>query len=196
MKLNIYRSVKAEPETTTKLHAPKTTMRPPGNVPYVVDNLWEWKRPKGYPNRRCSVFANPDPETARKSGAKGGTVFRVEFQGEFKLCQTKDLEDSKFHAECDSLKKLLFKLLKTDWLNEKLEEKVKLGRLWMPCVTKDEMNYLFGSVEQLRKVRDEAFNSIRYWDEVVLVAKNATLPYGFAELFFEAKEGYYLRQID
>jgi hypothetical protein len=91
VKLDIYRSVKADPDPTTKLNGPKKTMRPPGNVPYVVDNLWEWKRPKGYPNRRCSVFANPDPETAGKSGAAGGTVFRVEFEGEFNLCQLKDM---------------------------------------------------------------------------------------------------------
>jgi hypothetical protein len=194
--MDIYRSVKAEPDTTNKLHVPKTTMRPPGNVPYVVDNLWEWKRPKKYPNRRCSVFANPDPETAKKSGSTGGTVFRVEFKGEFKLCQLKDIEDSKYHPECDSLKKLLLKHVGTDWPNRKLEEKVNLGRLWMPCITKDEMNYLFGSVEQLRKIRDEVFNAIRYWEDVVLVAKDAAVPYRFAELFFEARDGYYLRRVD
>jgi hypothetical protein len=43
------------------------TRRPPSNVPYIVDNLWEWKRPEGYPNRRYSVFCSPSPEIARES---------------------------------------------------------------------------------------------------------------------------------
>ena len=61
------------------------------------------------------------------------------------------------------------------------------------------MNYLFGSVEQLRKIRDEVFEAIRYWEDVVLVAKNSAMPYRFAEVFFEAQDtdgGYYLRPID
>ena len=44
--LKIFRSAKAKPGTTTELHKYRNTMRPPGNVPYVVDNLREWKRPK------------------------------------------------------------------------------------------------------------------------------------------------------
>jgi hypothetical protein len=37
---SIFRSVKSEPDTTTKLRMPKSTMRAPTYVPYVVDNLW------------------------------------------------------------------------------------------------------------------------------------------------------------
>ena len=83
----IFRSVLEKPDTTTKFRHYRTTMRPPKNIPYLVDNLWEWKRPKEYPCRRFSVFASPSEEIALKSGKAGGTVFRVEFNGKYRICQ-------------------------------------------------------------------------------------------------------------
>ena len=38
--------------------------RVPSNVPYVVDNLWEWLRPLGMPSRRHAIYASPTPEMA------------------------------------------------------------------------------------------------------------------------------------
>ena len=90
--LKIFRSVKAKPGTTTELHKYRKTIRPPGNVPYVVDNLWEWKRPKNYPSRRFSVYAAPKESNAKKSGPDDGTVYRVEFKGKYKLCQVQGYE--------------------------------------------------------------------------------------------------------
>lgn len=39
-------------------------MRIPSNVPYVVDNLWEWLRPEDMPSRRHAIYASPTPELA------------------------------------------------------------------------------------------------------------------------------------
>lgn len=41
-----------------------STMRIPSNVPYVVDNLWEWLRPEDMPSRRHAIYASPTPELA------------------------------------------------------------------------------------------------------------------------------------
>lgn len=46
-------------EITNKTYKPHATVRPPGNIPYVVVNLWEWKRPLAFPNRRFSAFDSP-----------------------------------------------------------------------------------------------------------------------------------------
>jgi hypothetical protein len=118
----IYRSVEAKPDTTTKLRMPKTTMRPPGNVHYVVDNLWEWKRPENYPNRRHSVFASPTPELALKA-AKGGTVYTVEFNGRCNLCQVRGHDDSKEHPDRKDLRKLLFKIFGQHWIDGNLKDR-------------------------------------------------------------------------
>ena len=50
-----------------------TTSRPPGNVPYYVDNIWEWLRPEGAPSRRKAAFASPTPELAA-AGAQGNVA--------------------------------------------------------------------------------------------------------------------------
>src|SRR5699024_1257198 len=94
----------------------RTTSRPPGNVPYVVDNLWEWKRPARLPCRRQAVFASPSADLARASGADGARVYEVDLVGEFAAAQTMGLDDSKFHPECRALPLLLQKQLGQTWI--------------------------------------------------------------------------------
>lgn len=40
------------------------TVRIPSNVPYIVDNLWEWLRPESMPSRRHAIYASPTAELA------------------------------------------------------------------------------------------------------------------------------------
>lgn len=40
------------------------TVRIPSNVPYIVDNLWEWLRPEHMPSRRHAIYASPTPQLA------------------------------------------------------------------------------------------------------------------------------------
>ncbi len=155
----VYRSVAPTPATASELCEYHNTMRPPGNVPYLVDNLWEWKRPEGYPNRRYSAYASPTPDLAKQSGPKDGEVYRVEFAGAYKLCQLVDgNEDSKYHPECKSLRQKLLKLLGQQWIDESLTTKKDIGRLWMPCLTRDEINSVFDENEALRNVKDQGYS--------------------------------------
>lgn len=195
LNFKIFRAV-PKLEKTPQLKNYHTTMRSPGNVPYVVDNLWEWKRPKNYPNRRHSFCASPTPELALEA-AEGGTAYNVEFKGRYKLCQVKAYKDSKYHPDCKSLKKLLPKLYKKyfnlDWINSNLSEKEDFGKLWIPCLTKRDINYLFGSNEKLREIKDEIYNAITYWNDVVLIKNGMDLPDPEGELFFEPEDGYFLK---
>ena len=195
LNFKMFRAVNPKIEKTPQLKKYHDTMRPPGYVPYVVDNLWEWKRPKNYPNRRRSVFASPTPELAIEI-VEGGTAYTVKLNGRYKLCQVKGCSDSKNHPDCKKLKKLLPELYKNhfnqDWINSELSEKENFGKLWIPCLTKDEMNYLFGSNEKLREIRDEIYNAITYWNDVALIKNGSDLPDPEGELFFEAENGYYL----
>ena len=83
---DIYRATKnADP---SKISTPYPTRRQPGNVPYLVDNLWAWTRPEGYPDRRQSAYASPTPEQAKASALeKDPTAYRVAFQGDYTLAQ-------------------------------------------------------------------------------------------------------------
>lgn len=191
----IFRCVIKKSDTATRFRKSKNTMRPPGHVPYIVDNLWEWKRPKGYPNRRYSVFASPQPDLAKKSGAKGGTVYRVEFKSKYNLCQVKEYSDSKDHPECKLLRKRVFDMFGQGWIDGKLTYKEEFGKLWIPCLSKDDMNYLFGANEKLRKIRDEVYNSIDYWENIILIKSDKPILDQKGELFFEPLDGYWLREL-
>lgn len=119
----------------------RDTRRPPSNVPYVVDNLWEWARPdrpEAYPDRRKSKFASPKPDQALRSAdlledclassdvskenlrADGlpeeclEQVFRVEFVGDPVIAQLPGVDDAKNHPDC--------KRLPTDSGHEHLEK--------------------------------------------------------------------------
>lgn len=104
----IYRAIKPD-KFSSSLIAYKKTRRPPGNVSYVVDNLWEWVRPEGYPNRRYAGFASPTPELTCKAAGPDSRAYRVEFAGRYSLCQVKGYEDAKDHPEVKTLRRLLLK---------------------------------------------------------------------------------------
>jgi hypothetical protein len=58
------------------------------------------------------------------------------------------------------------------------------------------MNHLFEVNYELRKIREKMYNSINYWDDVVLVKDGNPIPDGKGELFFEPLDGYLLRRIE
>ena len=193
-KLGIFRSVTGK--ETGKVILCRKSLRPPGNVPYVVDNLWEWKRPEGFPNRRFSVFASPQPELALECGSGDGMVFQVELQGKFNLCQVSKYVDSKKHPDCKELRQLLFrKLLHPNWADETMEEKEEVGRIFLPCLTKDEMELLFRDVKELREIRDQLYDAITYWDDVAILSKETEISDDQGEIFFEPFDGYFLRKL-
>lgn len=173
-----------------------SAVRPPVYVPSVVDNLWEWRRPIGYPSRRMSAFASPTPELAQQEGPPLARVYQVEISGEIKACQLHGYSDSGNHPETVALPILLYERLGSDWIGARMEEKIAAGRLWMPCLSQSEVNQLFADVSELRLIRDELTSSIRYWNDVQLLdpADPKLDPEG--EIFFEAPNGYRLRPVD
>ncbi len=85
--MKLYRSIKAKNGTFKLNYDFKHTMRAPGNVPYIIDNMWEWLRSEDYPNRRFSAYASPSQELALQSGNPDGKAFYVEFPGAVKIAQ-------------------------------------------------------------------------------------------------------------
>jgi len=196
---NIYRAV-SKKQVPDKLIKPHSTMRPPGNIPYIVDNLWEWVRPSEYANRRMSAFASPTPELAAAACDSDYLVYKVEFpeNSSFKIChliRPDQNQDSKFHGECKSLKKKIIKHLDSIWFDNDLGEKRKIACLWMPCLKKEETETIISEFDGLNITRDELYNSIRYWDDVVLLDRLSVVPNNQGEIFFEYPDGYFLRHI-
>ncbi len=191
---NVYRAVSPE-KFSGKLIQYKSTRRPPGNVPYVVDNLWEWARPEGYPNRRYSAYASPTKELAIEAAGKNTIAYRVQLNKDFLLCQVSICKDSKFHPDCKNLRNLLFGQIGRQWPSEKLHSKESIGKLFIPCLTKEEVEQIFEEDDLLRKYKDEIRQAIQYWESVYLINPGEQIPDPVGEIFFEAFDGYYLREV-
>ncbi|MFZ5564386.1 MAG: hypothetical protein ACOZBW_10055 [Thermodesulfobacteriota bacterium] len=193
-KLTLYRAITPRDGEYILNHPYKTTQRPPTNVPYVVDNLWEWQRPEEMPCRRLAAYASPTPESALDSvSGPGKKAFRIEFTGACKLAQLKKYADSKEHPECSSLKKLLISAMERDWPGLPLDQKQSAGQLWMPCLSKSEVNTLFETDQRLLTIKDKMIAAIQYWQGVeLLTLESERLPDPGGEIFFEALDGYRL----
>jgi len=165
------------------------------NVPNVVDNLWEWLRPAEFPNRRSSVFAAPTEELARREGPENGVVCRVDLPGDYNMCQLRGYSNSKKHPDCVALPILMYDRLGDDWINEALPRKLQAGQLWLPCVTKEEVECLFSEVEVLRNLRGEIAEKVRYWSDVVRVDSRHPCVDAEGEVFFTTAAGFYLTPV-
>lgn len=196
-KVKLYRSVEEKAGNEELFYPYRDTMRAPGNVPYIVDNLWEWSRPVDFPCRRHAVYASTSPQLALKSGPKGGKAYHIKFFGKVKIAQLKGYSDSKNHPDCKLLKKTIINLLKESigdwWLDWDLDSKKQIGHLWMPCLRKREVEHLFAYVPELHNIRSKIFSAITYWNNVELIdVDQESLPDKEGEVFFEAKDGYQL----
>jgi len=171
------------------------TRRPPGNVPYLVDNLWEWARPSSFPNRRHSIYASPTPELARSAGGTiNGQVFWVEVKSQDgQVCQISQ-PDAKDHPDVKALPKLLNAKLGADWINGPSHLKQKISPLWAPCLLAEEVEELFSSTV-LAPLRQQILGAISFWQGARLVVEHAQLPYPEGEIFFETQE-YHLHPLN
>ena len=174
--LNIFRWDKADAATKNP-YRDRSTMRAPGNVPYVVDNLWEWRRPPGYPDRRHSLFASPLlPRRSRESGQAQwiGRLFLVQTVEQCVLAQISQW-DAREHPDCKNLRKLLLDLLGQPWVGQWIAGQAGRGSLvdslshqrrkWIPLFAGWDLSPRFG---------DRVWNAVSFWDNVRLVGPRAS----------------------
>ena len=172
-------------------YRPRGTMRMPGNVPFIVDNLWEWSRPPHMPSRRLSVYASPTPELALElSGAANGQIFTVHPVGA-KIVQI-PWRDAKFCPEADSsspafLGRIIAKMFNQQWIDAPMNNKLPEALLWAPCLTKDEVQEIMVGSQYLAHRIDEIRNNIRFWKNAALQYLNRNWTFREGEIFFKAR---------
>lgn len=183
----LYRAIpKGDFQPTAKIQR-VSGRRLPGNIPYLVDNLWEFSRPSALPSRRHAVYASPTPELALENAsvfnvAPGGYVAcRLEFHVEPPMVQLA-VPDARQHPDVGHLQKLVNKRL-SQWAAYDLADKQSLSALFLPGVTKEELQVAMTSSQLLADLVTEAAAAVRLW-------QSAPAPDG--ELFFEiAEDNYY-----
>lgn len=167
----------------------RATRRAPGNVPYVVDNLWEWRRPPHLPSRRRCVCASPRPEIAQRAGgASDGRLFRVILPPGARVAQIPQW-DARSHPDVRgerSLAKLLLRLLGQEWVDASAAVKASASLLWTPCLTREEVEETFAA-PPLASIKRCVWEAVRFWDAVKVVPATGPFPYRSGEVFFEAE---------
>jgi hypothetical protein len=191
----IYRSVLEGSNLVNRLLKTDSFVRPPGKIPFVVDNLWEWARSERFPSRRFSAFASPEIRIAREQGPANGEVYQVELVGKYRLCQIQGYLNAVHHPDCINLPILLFERLGNGWLSSGLDTKLDIGRLWLPALHKDEVERIFEEAPFFKEHRSEIASSIHFWEDVRLIDHQNPVLDDRGEIFFEAIDGYYLRPL-
>jgi hypothetical protein len=176
---------------SSETFAAATTPRAPGNVPFLVDNVWEWLRPASFPSRRFSAFAAPSIEGAAASAAcNTDQVYRVELVDGQPVCQLVNgerPEDARYHADIESLKRLIIRKLPREWYQLPSSERGIEAVLFLPCATRDDIDMVMqkSTLIDANSIRD----ACSFWRDVMLLDVGLTFQamHVSGEIFFEGR---------
>lgn len=136
----IFRAVPRSGFDESKIYRPHATTRLPGNVPYLVDNLWEYARPEDVVSRRHAVYASPTSELALAGATASGrspsdyVACEVIFSQAPTVFQL-SVKDARLHRDLPRLQKLV-----NDWMRGQAErpagEQLASAPLFMPGTTR------------------------------------------------------------
>lgn len=184
--IKIYRAVPKEGFEEDKIYKAQITRRTPSNVPYLVDNIWEFLRPANYPSRRFAAYASPTKELALENASSVGHnkddyfVLEVIFnQNDVKLAHIA-ISDARYHADISKIMRHVIFHLGKDFSNMSLNEKARHAALFIPSVSKEELENYFKSSEHGIQLAHELRKLSTFWKEAALVPQSHN-----GELFFE-----------
>lgn len=200
MHIPLFRAIAASAFDPQKIYRRYTTQRPPSNIPYVVDNLLEWLRPDDMPDRRFCAYANLTPEQALRNAnpvdQEGDRLeaYVLEFHGNaVKMANLP--QDARYHPDIRALQKLVVRSLDAVLQSSDWTAKMAVAPLFMPCLTKMEMDGLRQSSPLVEKILAQAQSISQFWDDARFIP-GKTAPVD-GELFFELVSpdaGYSLRK--
>lgn len=164
--------------------------RLPGNIPYLVDNLWEYTRPDDKPSRRHAVYASPTPELALQNATADGlppsgyVACRLAFHREPALMQL-TVSDARHHRDIRALQQLVNREL-GEGAGDDLANKLPLAALFLPGVTRHELAATMADAPVLENLVRKAAAIVTFWS----VTPDQVAQDG--ELFFEiASDNFY-----
>ena len=186
----LYRAVSRQEFDASRRYVRQSTPRAPSNVPYVVDNLWEWLRPAGAPSRRHAAYASPTPALALANASSAGSdrseyvVCAVELEGDVRVAQLK-VSDARHHPDLRRLQRLVLEVLGKDFHAASLPERCAVGPLFMPFMTKNDLQSLAHTAPDVQTIFDLAKDRSDFW----ATASAELDPESDGELFFELANG-------
>lgn len=181
--MKLYRAILKTDYIENHEYVGHQTKRSPSNVPYFIDNIWEYFRPSHFPSRRHAIYASPNAQSALESASSGRN------RDDYIVCEIivpqgvrvahLSVSDAKYHQDIKVLQKAIMKLL--DFNDLALEEKMQYGALFLPCVDAKEIQNNVHLVSLIEKVRHLS----TFWqDSSINIDED-----GLGELFFELEAG-------
>ncbi len=190
----IYRAI-AEEAFSPDCQYPMSTRRVPSNIPYLVDNMWEWLRPDHMPSRRTAVFASPQRELALQYANESTALCKVQLPRSARVAQVVDYPDARFHPDVKRLPRIMLGTLEQKWVDSAMTKKGSgLGWLYMPVLSKDEVDALLSACSLGQAIATQMKTESTFWQDTNLVDPNLHLTDG--ELFFHSPDGYHLAMED
>ncbi|SMP79657.1 hypothetical protein [Noviherbaspirillum suwonense] len=182
--MKIFRAVSRTNFDPEREHTRHPGTRLPANVPYLVDNLWEFTRPDDMPSRRNGVYASPTAALALDGAAgvgqpqDGFIACRVACRSTPKIFQM-SVADARYHPDVKRLQKTVHdKLVGQDLVG--FEGKLALAPLFVPGMTRDELKAAMEGNAGLRDLVMELATLVTLWTDT----PNSAV----GELFFEIDE--------
>lgn len=194
-----YRAVPKQGFNPDQPLEPQLTRRIPSNIPYLVDNIWEWLRPLKAPSRRQAVYASPTPALALANASAVGhdpddyivcelDIFRFT---EYRVAHLQ-VTDARQHADISRLSRLVVARLGKAFSDMPVAQKMAHAPLFLPAVGAQELNAYFHSTVAALELSKEIIDQSTFWQEAEFWPQNHN-----GELFLEFPQHatYYLRPL-
>lgn len=182
--MKLYRAIPQAEYRPEQVHTRGTTLRAPSNVPYLVDNLWEYLRPDYMPSRRHAVYASPTAELALANASahtdSGYLACTVDITGQAPVVQL-SVKDARYHEDVRRLPHMVMAVLGKDFSLLPLATRTELAPLFMPYMRKEDLEELATTNPTLRLCLNKASDESTFWPSAS-VRPDAS---SSGELFFE-----------
>lgn len=187
--MELYRAIPSSRlEAASKGLGRQSTIRIPSNVPYIVDNLWEWLRPEGRPSRRHAIYASPTAELALANASgplsEGECYIACRVVVDPNQIQVAHLtvSDAREHPDI----RLIGRWVSAHgqaFADLALAQKQLLAPLFMPGLCREELEILHHADSLIADICEYARQASTFW-----TSAQAEIGGSDGELFFELQE--------
>lgn len=198
----LFRAIPSRSFRPNQLQVRRPEVRWPSNVPYVIDNIWEYLRPDNMPSRRHAVYCSPTPSLAlaNASGKLADDDRYVPFEVVTTGCGSPTrmaqllVDDARRHPDRSQLTNLLERALSASGRENGLAHRSRLAPLFLPVLSKIDVERFAAQEPLVSAFLAEARMTSTFW----LTALTAPREDCDGELFFELREGesYTLRPLE